>query len=96
MQQFAEQFLCEFKPTPAEMLLRELAERYVSETEAYDRTVCTGPIIRGAIMPATTQERAQINRNAKALFDRLVDHGLGRFTRNDLQREISRVERFQA
>ena len=84
------------EPYSVAMLLRELAERYVSETEAYDRTVCTGPVIRGAIMPATHQQRAQISRHADDLFYHLVALGNGCFTSDDLSREISRVERFPA
>jgi len=41
-----------------------LAAEYHERTEAYDRTVCTGPIVRGGIMPATAYERVAINRHA--------------------------------
>lgn len=57
--------------TDDERKLRELAEEYHRRTEAYDRTICTGPIKRGAIMPATAWEGSQINRHAKAVRDEL-------------------------
>jgi len=34
-------------PSPEQKQLRELAREYHERTEAYDRTVCTGPIVRG-------------------------------------------------
>lgn len=94
MQHIADQYLCQPLPTPAE--LRAAAERYVREAEAFDRTICTGPIIDGAIMPASPHERAVISRAADELFKSLVALGEGRFTSGDLQREIVRVERSPA
>ena len=44
--------------------LDKLAREYHRRTEEYDRTVCTGPIIRGAIQPMNDRERARINRHA--------------------------------
>lgn len=82
-----------FERNYCEIALQQAAERYVSESEAYDRTVCTGPIINGAIMHATGRERAQINRAAVQLFKRLVATSNGQFTSDDLRREIQRVER---
>ena len=91
MQRFADQFMCEFKTAPAEVTAA--AERYVAESEAYDRTVCTGPIIRGEIMPATPRERALISRAADQLFKRLVAENAGLFSSDELQQEIHRIER---
>ena len=51
--------------------LRKLAIQYHERTEQYDRTVCTGPIQRGAILPANAREHALINRNAKAVMAEL-------------------------
>lgn len=92
MQQFAHLYQCEFHVTPAAAHLREVAEQYVRDTEAYDRTVCTGPIIRGEIMPATLHERGQINRFASRMFNRLALENAGRFTATELRREIARIE----
>jgi len=92
MQQFAHQYQSEFQVTPAAAHLRQVAEQYVSDTEAYDRTVCTGPIIHGEIMPATQHERAQISRNADQLFSRLLSQNAGRFTAQELSKEIGRIE----
>ncbi|WP_051365814.1 hypothetical protein [Pseudomonas sp. EGD-AK9] len=94
MQNFADQYLCQPLPTPAEVWAA--AERYVREAEAFDRTVCTGPIIDGAIMPATPRERAVISRAADELFSRLVAIGAGRYTSDDLHRAIVRIERLPA
>jgi hypothetical protein len=57
-------FECEWVPTEKDNKLHELAKRYHDETEAYDRTVCTGPIVRDSIQPASSRELAQINRHA--------------------------------
>ena len=57
--------------TDDERKLRKLAEDYHHRTEAYDRTVCTGPIVRGGIMPANGWEMSLINRHAKAMRDEL-------------------------
>ena len=52
--------------------LEKLAKRYRDETEAYDRTVCTGPTVHGGIMPATSYERGLITRNARHAFDSIA------------------------
>lgn len=92
MQQFANLYQCEFHVTPAAAHLREVAEQYIRDIEAYDRTVCTSPIIRGEIMPATLRERCQINRFAIQMFDHLTLDNAGRFTAKELRREIARIE----
>ena len=92
MSGFADQYLCAFRQTPAEMQLHQVAESYVNKTEAYDRTVCTGPIINGSIQPATQRERALINRHAIALLTRLVEAHSHLFCRRELLREIGRVD----
>ena len=61
---YAELYECEWRPTKREMRLWEFAERYTTRCETYDRSVCTGPIKHGAIMPATHRELTQINQNA--------------------------------
>ena len=38
---------------------------YYMACEAYDRTVCTGPIGRDGIQPATAREFGLINQNAR-------------------------------
>lgn len=47
-----------------EIKAAELADRYYNETEAYDRTVCSGPLRDGSIMPMGPHERALVMRNA--------------------------------
>ena len=75
-------FECEWTPTEKDNKLHELAQRYYTETEAYDRTVCTGPIIDGGIMPVTNYERGLINRNARQVFDRIAQEA----ARHDISR----------
>jgi hypothetical protein len=61
-----------WEPDPREVELREAVERYTRETEEFDRTVCTGPIVRGEIVPATGEERARCSRNALAVRERIL------------------------
>lgn len=65
------------RPTPEEQRLRELAREYHDRTEAYDRTVCTGPILRNGIMPATDRERSLITQNADMLRAALDQEAAG-------------------
>ena len=60
-----------FEPTAEDSYLNGLAEEYHSQTEAYDRSVCTGRIIGNAIFPATSQEHILINRNARRVLKEL-------------------------
>ena len=60
-------------PDDIERYLFALAEEYHQRTEAFDRTVCTGPILHGSIMPATPREMATINRHAAAVRRELED-----------------------
>ena len=46
---------------------RDLARRYYEDTEEYDRTVCTGPIVNGGIMPADGAECALVSAHARRL-----------------------------
>lgn len=75
-------YLCEWQPSERDVRLHDLATRYHTECEAYDRTVCTGPVLRDGIMPETPREMALINRNAHAVRKRLTDEaarvGIGR------------------
>jgi hypothetical protein len=49
----------------------DLAEEYDRVTEAYDRTVCAGPIVDGEIMPASYMELSLVNQNAKRVLNDL-------------------------
>lgn len=81
-------FECEWTPTEKDNKLHELAKRYHDETEAYDRTVCTGPIVRGSIQPFRPWEMAAINRNARQVFDRIAQEAA--------RHDISRAELWHA
>jgi hypothetical protein len=84
-------FECEFPPPDARLFA--LARAYHERTEAYDRTVCTGPIGRDGIMPATPRERGLINRNAGIVMREILHEGqmLG-FTLAELRHAIARYE----
>lgn len=56
--------------------LFDLAEEYHRRIEAYDRTVCTGPIRHGGVMPANDKERVLINRNALAMRRELKERAM--------------------
>lgn len=77
-----DQWQQEWIPTERDNRLHELATRYHTECEAYDQTVCTGPMGQDGIMPANPHEMALINRNAYAVRKRLTEEaaceGIGR------------------
>ena len=81
----------EWQPTERDNKLHELATRYHRETEAYDRTVCTGPIRDGSVMPIGPHEMALVNRNAIKVREQIMaeaaQHGI---SRQDMARAISR------
>ena len=56
-----------------ERWLVDLAKEYHTRTEAYDRNVCTGPILRGGIMPETPHQHRAIQRNATAVHRELFE-----------------------
>ena len=51
--------------------LIDLAKEYHTRTEAYDRAICTGPILHGGIMPETPHQHRAIQRNALAIHREL-------------------------
>lgn len=85
------QYEQEWRPTEQERKAAELAVRYHRETEAYDRTVCTGPIRDGSVMPIGPHELAMVNRNAIKVREQIMheaaQHGI---SRQDMARAISR------
>ncbi|WP_271043363.1 hypothetical protein [Pseudomonas sp. VB3] len=92
MNQFKNLYECKFQLTEREILLREIAEQYVRDADAYDRTVCTGPIKHGEIMPYGYQELALVNRNARRLMD-LLCQSHPQFSRSEIRRAISAADR---
>lgn len=74
--------------------LIELATEYHTKTEAYDCTVCTGPVRDGGIMPATSQQHSLINCHAQAvhreLFGKARDLG---FTADEWRKALRRALR---
>jgi hypothetical protein len=84
VKRFVSEYRCTWpKPTEEEKFINSLAEEYHRRTEEYDRTVCTGPILHGGIMPASDWERCAINKNASAvkreLMDRAEQRGISPF-----------------
>lgn len=65
-------FTCDFKLTERDHKLRELAQYYATSCEAYDRTVCRGPIKNGEIIQMGGHELALVNRNAKQVLEQIV------------------------
>jgi hypothetical protein len=82
---------CEWAPTDKDNKLHELAKRYHDETEAYDRTVCTGPIRDGSVMPIGTRQMALVNRNDIKVRERIMHEAAQHdISRQDIARAISR------
>ncbi len=81
----------EWQPTAQDLKTLELAERYHHEAEAYDRTVCTGPVLHGSVMPANHRELALVNGNAvrlrKQIMAEAATHGI---SPQDMARAIGR------
>jgi hypothetical protein len=75
-------FQTEPKPSAADIKARDLAAKYHYECETFDRTVCTGPVVRGSIMPANARELAAIGRHSKNVMHRIMReaefHGIDR------------------
>lgn len=70
---FAQEYFGTFEVTDQDRYLHALAEGYHTRCETYDRTVCTGPVGRDGILPATDWERRKITRNALAVKRELQD-----------------------
>ncbi|WP_167492548.1 hypothetical protein [Pseudomonas leptonychotis] len=92
MNEFHALYQCTFQPSERDQQLRSVAERYVQESEAYDRTVCTGPIRHGWVMPGTSHEHALISRNAQQLMDALCREHCGTFTRAEIRLAVAKCE----
>jgi len=69
---FEQEYLGAFaEPTDTEKQLKRYAVEYQERAEAYDRTVCTGGMNRGAVMPADSYQLGLINKNATKLREEL-------------------------
>ena len=86
----AEYFQQPYELSDKDLLLIKLAAYYNTSTEAYDRTVCTGPIVRGEIQPASPRELALINRNASLTIKMILASEPG-VTRKELHQAIDRL-----
>jgi hypothetical protein len=80
-----------WQQTDQERKAAELAERYHRETEAYDRTVCTGPIRDGSVLPIGPHEMALVNRNAIKVRERIMaEAAAAGISTEDMRRAIGR------
>ena len=61
-----------FEPDPLLPQAVRLWRSYYAQCESYDRTVCTGPMGRDGVMPATSHERGLIGRHAKGRHEWLA------------------------
>ena len=73
------------------MALR-LAKQYHSETEAFDRSICSGPVVDGSIRPIGSRESTLINRHAAQVRRRIIEEGHRRGVRQGLILQAIRTE----
>lgn len=93
--QFERTLLCEPHPASAdECRLHEMAKEYHKRTEAFDRTVCTGPIRDGQIMPASGHQQLLISSNAAALRQEIWDRERGKMDNAVFEDFIKAIQRF--
>lgn len=72
--------------------MTELACRYHRETEAYDKTVCTGPVVAGVIYPLNRKELCLVNINAQKTLGLIKQEAAAKnIDPKDLMHEIRRV-----
>lgn len=71
MNWFSDMYLTEFKQSERDIQLDTLAKKYHVLCEQYDRTVCTGPIQHGSVMPMNSHEGALVVRNARQVFKQI-------------------------
>jgi hypothetical protein len=89
--EYRKQYEQEWEQTEQERKADELAERYHRETEAYDRTVCTGPIRDGSVMPIGSHELALVNRNAINVRKQIMTEAAAAgISAEDMRRAIGR------
>ncbi|MBI5270717.1 MAG: hypothetical protein HY856_13680 [Burkholderiales bacterium] len=85
-------FNAAFEPTESELAAHELARFYHDTAEAFDRTVCTGPIVDGSVRPATPLEAAIIGAHAARLRRQVFEEARARgVDAADLKRAIVRL-----
>ncbi|MEA1606162.1 hypothetical protein [Pseudomonas spirodelae] len=92
MNRFTDLHMCDFTASEHAQHLHSLAEQYVRETEAYDRSVCTGPTVRGEILPASRREFALVNSHARELLDSLCQRH-PQHRRREIRRAIQTIDR---
>lgn len=92
-EQFNREYLCDWAGDPKEVKKQELTKRYHEETEAFDRTVCTGPVINGSIRPANHYQLVAINRNADMVRAIIVASAESAgISRDEMRQAISRYQ----
>lgn len=72
-------------------LLFDLAAEYHRRCEAYDRTVCTGPVTRDGVLPADARQLYLINRHASTILHEIKSRAtICGFTNKELMHAISK------
>lgn len=69
--EFAKEYLCDFVIGEKTQILRAIAQEYHAACDAYDALVCDKDI-EGRSCPATCQQMAQVNRNARHVLKEIV------------------------
>lgn len=71
--------------------IRELAEKYHTDCEAFDRTICTGPVVNGSVTPIGPRELAAVNMNASMVLREILTQAESEgLSRCDMKRAIGR------
>jgi hypothetical protein len=73
---FSREYLGRFlRQTKEEEVALRLARQYHLETEAFDRSVCSGPVVDGSVWPSDGRELALVNRHAIQVRRRIIEDG---------------------
>ena len=90
---FENLYLCHPEKSPKDKLIEKLARLYCVKTEEYDRSVCTGPVERGCIMPACHSEHVLCTKNAIRVRRLIMEYAKRNHTcRLEMQRAIYRLD----
>lgn len=88
--EWMKQYMGTFEPMDERLFA--LGHEYHNRCETYDRTICSGPVRDGGIMPMTSRELGLINRHALAISKEIIARGerMG-FTKAQIQEAIARA-----
>jgi hypothetical protein len=92
--EFRKQYLQDWTISATEIRLHHLAKEYHDRCEAYDRTICSGPIGLDGVMPNGYRESGLINRNAHRIIKEILERE--NLPRSELIRAIQQYRRHRA